>query len=232
MGCCRAGHTMAVSSEWLNDLAQCCEEEYARFFREAQAASPCCFDLARAALKDRVQDAMTHFYRIYEPLCAGWVASFGGFQATGEPSPDVFVNMGFAKLLTRLGPETFERFDSLSAILAYLKKCVITSVLQQLRKPASEELDENQAIPFSANVEYEQILNRLRELLPAPDDQRLADLRFRQDAKPAEIARAYPAIWPTARDVSVALQRILRALRKDPELRARFGLPADPEGGL
>ena len=119
MGCCRAGHTMAVSSEWLNDLAQCCEEEYARFFREAQAASPCCFDLARAALKDRVQDAMTHFYRIYEPLCAGWVASFGGFQATGEPSPDVFVNMGFAKLLTRLGPETFERFDSLSACLLY-----------------------------------------------------------------------------------------------------------------
>ncbi len=220
------------ASTRIDALARCCEEEYARFFRKLEAASECCYDLARAALKDRVQDAMTHFYRIYAPLCEGWVANFPGFAASGEPSPDVFVNMGFAKLLTRLGPETFERFESLSAILGYLKKCVITSVLQQLRKPASEELDENQAVAFSANVEYEQILIRLRQLLPAPEDQRLADLRFRQDAKPAEIARAYPAIWPTARDVSVALQRILRALRKDPELRARFGLPADPEGGL
>lgn len=146
----------------------------------------------------------------------GLGGQFSGFAASGEPSPDVFVNMGFAKLLTRLGPETFERFESLSAILGYLKKCVITSVLQQLRKPASEESDENQAVAFSANVEYEQILIRLRQLLPAPEDQRLADLRFRQDAKPAEIARAYPAIWPTARDVSVALQRILRVLRNSP----------------
>ena len=126
----------------IDALAQCCEEEYARFFRNLQAESRCCFDLARSALKDRVQDAMTHFYRIYQPLCAGWVAGFGGFQATGEPSPDVFVNMGFARLLTRLSPETFERFDSLSAILAYLKKCVITSVLQQLRRPAAEELEQ------------------------------------------------------------------------------------------
>ncbi|MEO6061220.1 MAG: hypothetical protein ABIQ99_04695 [Thermoflexales bacterium] len=223
---------MEFSTDRLAELAHCCEEEYARYFRDLKTESLCCYDLARAALQDRIQEAETHFYRIYAPLCAGWVVHFPGFEATQEPTPDVFVNIGFGKLFDRLGPKNFHQFETLPAILAYLKKCVITSVLQQLRKPASEELDENQAVAFSANVEYEQIWGRLRELLPAPDDQRLADLRFRQDLKPAEIARAYTQIWPTARVVSVALQRILRALRKDPELRARFGLPAGPEGGL
>ena len=157
---------------------------------------------------------------------------FPGFEATQEPSPDVFVNIGFGKLFDRLGPKNFRQFETLPAILAYLKKCVITSVLQQLRKPALDELDEGHPDPggFAPNVEYDQILQRLRQLLPSPDDQRLADLRFRQDMKPAEIARTYPQIWPTARDVTVALQRILRALRKDRELRSRFGLPEEGTG--
>ncbi len=225
---------MEVSTDRLAEIARCCEEEYARYFRDLKAESLCCYDLARAAFQDRIQDAMTHFYRIYTPLCAGWVVHFPGFESTQEPSPDVFVNIGFGKLFDRLGPQTFHQFETLPAILAYLKKCVITAVLQQLRKPVLDELDESHPNPdgFAPNVEYDQILQRLRELLPAPDDQRLADLRFRQDLKPAEIARAYPQIWPTARDVTVALQRILRALRKDRELRSRFGLPEEGAGEL
>ena len=41
---------------------------------------------------------------------------------------------------------------------------------------------------------------------------------------PAEIMRAEPGMWPSTRDISVALQRIRRKLRKDDTLRKMFGL--------
>lgn len=205
-------------------LARCCEEEYGRYFRAPESPAPCCYDLARAALQARNGHAMTRFYGIFEPLCRGWAATFPGFAHTGEPEPDVFVNTAFTRLYLRINKDTFERFPSLAAILAYLKRCVITAILQHLRRPAPEALEEDTPVAFSSDVEREQIWQRVSALLAAPDDRRLIDLRFRQDIKPAEIAALHPETWPTARHVTVALQRVLYALRKDAELRARFGL--------
>ena len=48
-------------------------------------------------------------------------------------------------------------------------------------------------------------------------------LVFLQDLKPRQIIAAYPSIWQSEREISVALYRVRRALRNDPELQRRAG---------
>jgi hypothetical protein len=63
------------------------------------------------------------------------------------------------------------------------------------------------------------------EIVTDPDDRLLVYARFVLDLKPAEIRAMYPLRWATARDVSVALQRIRRGLRNNDDLRRLVNLP-------
>ena len=56
------------------------------------------------------------------------------------------------------------------------------------------------------------------------NDRLLAHDVFVLALKPLQVAKRYPDRWATAREVSVALQRIRRALRRDPDLREWAGL--------
>lgn len=208
----------------LDELQSRCSDETARYLHRLPNDSQFCFELVRRALEEQISEAFTHIFLIYSPLCASWASNFSGFADTDEPSVDVFVNEGFARLYRDVRGEKFRNFTSLEAVLFYLKRCVITAILQALRKPRPLDLDEDLAEAFHAQIEYEQLWQRVCALLVDPHDQLLADLRFRQDMKPAEISAHHLELWPTARDVSVALQRINRVLRNDDLLRGMFGL--------
>lgn len=207
----------------VHDLGRHCDEQTLRYRQRLTSDTRYCFELLRRALEDHSQDAFTHVFRIYQPMCMNWALHFPGFAATDEPSPDVFVNEGFARLFRDLRGERFQRFESLEAVMAYLKRCIITSILQQLRRPRTVELDESVAEAFNTTIEYDQMWQRVCDLLPETEDRLLADLRFQQGMKPSEIAALHVNRWVTPRDVSVALQRIHRVLRKDTQLRVMLG---------
>ena len=216
---------MVITQYTLDALETRCQEETARFFARAQSDTRYCFELLRRALETCEADAFARVYNIYQPMCARWVLGFSGFRASGEESPDVFVNIGFAQLYEQLHGEKFRQFPSIEAVLAYLKRCVIVAILQHLRKPVANELSDDHPQParFETDLERQQLWQRVLFLMPTPDDRLLATLSFQQDFKPRDIAAQHPERWPEARDVSVALQRIMRTLRKDPELRMMLG---------
>ena len=218
---------MELHSLSVHELGRHCDEQTLRFRQRLASDTRYCFELLRRAFEDQLQDAFTHIFRIYQPICMSWVLHFPGFAATDEPSPDVFVNEGFARLFRDLRGEGFQRFESLEAVMAYLKRCIITSILQQLRRPRTIELNEDVAEAFNSTIEYDQMWQRVCVLLPEAEDRLLADLRFQQGMKPSEIVLLHRNMWATARDVSVALQRIHRLLRKDTELRAMLGLVSE-----
>jgi hypothetical protein len=159
-----------------------------------------------------------------------------GFEATGELTPDPFVSQAFANFHKDLQGEKFKRFASLEAVLLYLKKCAVTAVLQHLRRAEvrlnlelTEELSSDIAEEFRTQVEYEELWERICQLLPDETDRLLADLRLRQGMMPAEIAQMHPEYWMNSRAVSVAMQRIMRILRRDRELRAMAGISLEDE---
>jgi hypothetical protein len=217
----------------LDELESRCQQETDNFLSRVASDTRFCFELMRRALEDDIQDAFTRIYAIYQPMCANWVRTFRGFEHTGESSPDVFVNIGFAKLHQMLRGERFRQFATVAAVLEYLKRCAQVAVLQQLRKPShddQEDLEDREgrnALPgasFTTDIEHQQAWARINMLLRDDEDRLLAMLAFDLDLKPRDISARHPERWPTARDVSVALQRVMRTLRRDTELRQMFGL--------
>ncbi len=220
----------------LDEVAQRCEEETNRFRHTRKADNQFCFELFRRALEGGDHEAFTRIIQTYKSQCERWVRGMRGFEVTGELTPDPFVSQAFANLYKDLRGEKFKRFASLEAVLQYLRKCAVTAVLQYLRKAAvewtldaAEELNSDIAEELKTEVEYEELWKRICQLLPHETDRLLVDLRLRQHVMPAEIAQMYPERWADSRAVSVAMQRILRVLRRDRELRAMAGLAPKDE---
>jgi hypothetical protein len=221
---------MAFLTSMSNDeLAQRCAEETEKF-NSRQANNPeFCFELARRALADESAEAFTHVYQIYERQVMNWVYSHNRFSQTGE-SPDFFATSAMRTFYFALRGEKFDRFPSLPQVLAYLKMCVHTAIAQYLRDQQPSmltQLDDATGVAHTPNLEERtdaaELWRYICRLLPDERDRLLARCAFLLDLKPRQIVTEYPNQWHTEREVSVALYRIRRVLRNDPELQQRSG---------
>ncbi|RPI93757.1 MAG: sigma-70 family RNA polymerase sigma factor [Chloroflexi bacterium] len=216
---------MSVNIVSIDELARKCEEETQKYIRQQAHETRYCFELMQRGLGQELSEAFTQVYRIYEGLALKWVNSHPRYYMTGE-SADYFVSAAFSRFYFAVKGSEFARFPSVAQVLQYLKLCVQTVIAEYLRKAAripeiALELaihslaDDNIETSSEARELWQYILSQLA----SDTDQLLAELCFLYDLKPAEIADKYAEHWPTARDVSVALQRIRRNLRKDTRLR-------------
>ena len=212
-------------------LAVRCKEDTNRFYLGQKSTSQHCFELLRRALADGLTDAFTWIYRIYEPQVIRWVYSHSQFIHTSEDA-DYFANSALSNFYFALRGGKFHEFDMLAQVMAYLKMCVHSAIMQHLRKqpPDTAEL-EDETMPGnigqpSMSVAVSDLWARICHLLPEKQDRLLAHCAFVLVLKPAQITQMYPDHWATARDVSVALQRIRRRLRSDFELRHWAGIRA------
>lgn len=203
----------------IDTLAQRCAEETEKYRYQQPSDPQYCFELFRRALAEESSDAFTMIYQIYERQVAAWAYSHPRFAETGE-SPEYFVGGAMRSFYFGVRGAKFANFNSLSALLGYVKTCVHTSIMQYLREQRryqSLSIDKVLGIaetpdltqPLEAGDLWAQILS----LLPAPEDQHLAHCAFTLGLKPRQIHAAYPKVWANAREVSVALYRIRTVLR-------------------
>ena len=227
----------AISALSTAELAQRCTEETEKFFRQVANDPQFCFELMRRALAEQVADAFTYVYQIYEPHVINWVHRHNRFALTGE-SAEFFAGAAFRAFYFGLRGPKFERFESLGAVLSYLKACVHTAIAQYLRDeerghqvPLDETNEPPQVPDLGSRVEAAELWAHICRLLPDERDQLLARCAFVLGLKPREICAAYRSQWSSERDVSVALYRIRRILRSDPEVAALAGRARDGEAG-
>jgi hypothetical protein len=194
------------------------------------------FELLRRALADGSSAAFTAVHTIYTPQVTQWVSSHPQFAHTGESAEYVAAHALRAFYFALRGP-AFARFASLPPLLRYLKLCVHTAIVHELRdQPAprplplatTPALTDQPARDTRAAAE---LWHQLCALLPDERDQLLARLVFVQRLGPREIVAAFPAQWRDARAVSGALYRIRRTLRTDPALQT-LGAAAELGSGL
>jgi hypothetical protein len=120
-------------------------------------------------------------------------------------------------------------FPNLKRALGYLNDCLDSVVIHDRRKNKKYR-PENPKIPSPSqdlDVDVEDLWLRLCRQLASRQDRRLAYSCFVLEMKVAEIAARYSQFWTSPRDVSVALQRIRRKLRKDPYFRDLADLTDD-----
>lgn len=226
---------MKLSGLSNDDLARQCAEDTARFHRHQLHDTVYCLELLRRALADGDHEAFARVYQIYEPQVLRWVYQHHRFADTGE-SAEYFANQALTSFYFALRGEKLARFETLAQLLTYLKLCVHSAIAQYVRKEQAVFLteldpdtvwDDSKAI--GDDLQAAELWKHICNLLPHDDDRLLARCVFVQALKPAQIARGHPDRWTTAREVSVALQRIRRHLRKDPLLRRYAGITtADP----
>jgi hypothetical protein len=227
----------SIASIPLDNLTQRCVEETEKFNRRAPNDPQFCFELLRRALAEGISEAFTRVYQVYERQALHWVYSHSRYEQTGE-SADFFARSALSNFYFALRGAKFERFAELPQVLAYLKLCVHTAIIQYLRdqRPsATTPLDDASEVAHTPDLgtraDAAELWAHIERLLPDARDRLLARCVFILDLKPRQIVAAYPARWRDEREVSVDLFRLRRKLRSDAELRRRVGLAPDEPAG-
>lgn len=198
-------------------LAQECQRERTRFQQDGRPESPACVELFRRALATiSDQEAWIAIQQIFEPLMRSWI----GAQQYIEPD-DVIQDALFAFSCAELIIT-----DQLSPILAYLRRCTKTALLQIARKKRlpTAEFDALSTgadqVNFARQIDLRLSLEkRLNELLHDEKEALVFQWRFVHNVGPQQIYSENRATFQNQQEVATIIQRLTRRMRKDTELR-------------
>lgn len=216
---------------WSNaELEQRCREETSNYLKHVTHDERYCFELFRRALEKKDQDAFTAIYKTYEPLVRKWVRSHQLRDQVDETDL-FFVSDSFTNFWKSFNnpnyPDKFKNFSRVAALLNYLNSCVYSCIteywksnyLEEQLVSLEDELDRIRPMKLHLDgaINSQQLWDYITQLLPNEQLRDLALAVFILEYKPADIAKM--GGWKDARDVSIALQRIKRILRRDATLR-------------
>lgn len=210
-------------------LEELCEQariHIERYYRHQPNDPGYAFELFRRTLAEKNQEAFSCVYKIYYPKMCVWAQNHQKFP--GDPwIPEDFAHPALMNFYRANRGEKFQRFAHLAQLVKFLYCCVDTEIKQHQRKNRLKmlELSENYDPPDNTqphHYEYYLIgLDCWEKIDQALNNTVLADLlyfRYFLDMKPAEISERYPHLWPTSRDVTIALQKIKRRLADNTDI--------------
>jgi DNA-directed RNA polymerase specialized sigma24 family protein len=90
------------------------------------------FELFRRAIVLRDSEAWSAIYTRYRPLMIVWVRRCDSYAHSNESADDI-ADQAFARAWAALTPERFAEFPSLARLLGYLRACVATTVIDDVR---------------------------------------------------------------------------------------------------
>lgn len=191
------------------------------------------------AIAHNNQEAWTCLYGQYKPLVLTWVMQHP--QAArivaqdGDATP--LINSVFAKFFQAVTPAKLQGFDSLAALLKYLRFCARSVVCDAARlhrasrveetideiehEPAGDDLADGVLATIHAHHVWQIILDELH----SDEERQLLYQIFLLGMKPSEVCRRAPGFFPTADDVYRVKRNVLERLRRSRRLQsAAFAL--------
>jgi hypothetical protein len=215
----------------LRELANRCREETQRFLRGEPREDAFCFEVFQRAIALRDDDAWEAIMMQYRGIVLAYIGQHTAPAVLREPD-DYWVNRAFQRFWTAVGPDRFGQFPDLAALLKYLKLCVHSEVMDEVRarKAASvTSLDEvGETTPAPNNAErtavgrlagqqlWETILRELQD----ESEQVVAYLSFARDLKPGEIFERHPRLYESVADVYRIKRNVVERLRRSADVRA------------
>jgi DNA-directed RNA polymerase specialized sigma24 family protein len=223
--------------ERLSVAAVCdrCREETTRFRRREAHDDRYCFDVIRRAVVEGEQRCWEAITEIYHDHVIGWC------RRSGAAEED----------LDGLALEAWERFwqsytaekladagGSTAAVLAYLKLCARSVVLDEARRrgrtaryePAGQDTIGAPAEAAASRVEHadlEAFWRLIDRHLRGDRERLLVHLAYELDLPAAAIQRRHPDLFPAVTDVYKVHRNILDRLRRSKELPGWLGLGRD-----
>lgn len=223
----------------LTSIAHRCARETELFFQRQSDDTRYCFELFRRAIVELCQRAWEFVYDQYHPLVAGWVERHSAFPDSGE-EVQYFVNRAFEKMWAALTPEKFGRFPNLKSLLRYLKMCVHSVILDQVRKAERSAVDmEAESLAAengsnAPNVESQTLARMQRQEFWDEIQVRLRNEKerlvvygsFVLALKPRELYSHSQEMFRDVAEVYRVKENVLARLRRDADLKKLLGQDA------
>jgi hypothetical protein len=204
-------------------------------------------ELFRRAVCERDRLAWETAISRHRWLIAAWLRQHpSASQEFGSSEEDCRIDRVFERFWRAVTPDRFGSFASFARLLAYLKLCAHSAILDEARRAQARDggrvrlisLDQEggerlhaEAALHTTDVESE-VLERLdgHELWRAvvralPDEctRQVVYLSFAMGLTPRQIHGRYPARYPRVADVYRIKQNALRRLRRSPAIQALEG---------
>lgn len=219
----------------INELARCCSDETNKFLRQNVSNDRYCLELFRRAIVKRDDDAWACIYAQYAPLVLTWVTQHqSAAPILSQDGSSPLVNSAFAKFAQALTPAKMENFDSLAAILKYLKMCVHSVVADEVRSRQARQYEEaleliehepasdDPADDVVSNISAQGLWQVIQEELNGEDERVLIYLAYIHGMKPSEISTQHKRLFPTVDDVYRIKRNVLERLRRNRRLQTMF----------
>ncbi len=223
--------TLVVEQLSINDLARNCAQETNKFLRQSASNDRYCLELFRRAIVRRDEDAWACVYQQYAPLVLTWVNQHQSAAASlGQDGSAPLVNAAFAKFAQALTPAKMGNFDSLAAVLKYLKMCVHSVIADEVRsrqvRQYEETLDSLEQEPATddpaedvvSGLSAQHLWQVIQEELNGEDERLLIYLAYVQGMKPGEICSHSRQHFPSVEDVYRVKRNVLERLRRNRRL--------------
>ena len=220
----------------INELAHCCSEETNKFLKQSASNDRFCLELFRRAITKRDDDAWACIYQQYAPLVLTWVNQHqSAAPLLGQDGSASLVNAAFAKFSQALTPAKMGNFDSLAAVLKYLKMCVHSVIADEVRSRQSRQFEETLELiehePASddpaddvvSNLSAQGLWQVIQEELNGEDERVLIYLAYIHGMKPSEISSQNRRLFPSVEDVYRIKRNVLERLRRNRRLQNMFG---------
>jgi DNA-directed RNA polymerase specialized sigma24 family protein len=221
----------------LPHIEERCAEETGRYLRALAHDTRPCFEIFRRAFMEGNQLAWASILRIYGALVSAWVMRHPATLRVQGADED-YVNLAFERMWSAITPAKFARFDSLAGVLAYLKLCVHSAVVEEARREGgmsrARSLDDtlpgaDAGLPADPGPGVERVVlaeetrhavrsavaNRMNN-----DKERLVVRGlFELDLKPGAIHALHPGVFASVEEIYLIRQVVLDRLGRDPVLR-------------
>jgi hypothetical protein len=224
-------NSMMVRELPLVELSRRCREETLRFLRAEPRDDAFCFEIFQRAVVGREDDAWAAIVAQYRGIVLAYVAQHTATSMVQEPD-DFWVNRAFLRFWSAVAPERFTQFPDLPALLKYLKMCVHSVLMDELRARRASIASSMSEVPETAaatdNSErsvvgkiagaqlWEAVLTQLQD----ESERVVAQLSFMRDLKPSEIFDRHPRLYESVADVYRIKRNVIERLRRSPEVRA------------
>lgn len=212
-------------------LGNQCRTETDNFLHQRQYDPQYCYELFVRAFRHGDDVAFQQLLGVYQGLVIHWAKRHSLFT-TVQTERDDITHYVFYKMWRSRHGERFT-FESLPAILGYLRDCINASLFEMYRDftASSKEITMDPSVAMDSVLEgtpdFELLWQRICILLPERDLQNLVWYSFVHGYKPEALQSEFSDIYPDKESIRVLKQKALRRLRKDALLRQWFGLPAD-----
>lgn len=211
-------------------LAHRCREETLRFLRGEDRDDSFCFQIFERAVVQGDSDAWEAIVVQYRGIVLAYVAQHTATAMLRE-SEDYWVNRAFQRFWAAIGPDRFGLFPDLPALLRYLKLCVHSVVLDEVRARRAGSITSLDEVPDTmpsrtdaehnvlAKLAGEQLWAAIARELQDEAEEKVIFLSFARDMKPAEIVGRHPELFASVADVYRVKRNVIERLRRSAEIR-------------